>query len=226
MSKVILSLYLGLALGFMGSTVKAEEPLLIGFISNESQGFYENVVKPYWNQINQVSSVNLVSLTPFNDKGEVDLKQLALNIENAPASMRTIYVHWNEKYDPRHEIWLEALRRKVDGGTRVAFFAGMAKPGTITFSLSETLAAHVPKALILGELVGNERLSPQHFYGPELFSAFKTDAVAAGLTPLHFVDLWTIKSQNQDLDDSLSELRRKKRKARRMWPTVEYFFGR
>ena len=207
---------------------QAGETVVVGFISHESQDFYERVVKPYWHQISNGSSVELISLTPFNSKGEVDFEQLAVAIQNAPASMRSIYVHWNEKYEPMHDKWLAALRKKTDLGTRVAFFAGMAKPGLRTVPLSKTLASQVPKALILGELVERERLSPQHFYGPELFSAFQISAMAGatGLAPLNFVSRWAAQNPTTNLDQSLYDLRKKKMKSLRLWPTTDDFFGR
>jgi hypothetical protein len=222
MSKVI-SFVASLFIFSSIAQAKTSETLTVGFISRESQDFYEKVVRPYWAQMNVGHSIELVSLTPFNSKGEIDLEQLAQNIQNAPESMKTIYVHWNEKYDPAHNGWLTALRKKTEGGTRVAFFAGMAKPGTPTIPLSQTIAAQVPKALILGELMEKERLSPQHFYGPELFSAFQVDSVlgTVGLAPLRFVDRWTMQSATKDLDQSLYELRKKKMKSRRIWPTAE-----
>ena len=213
------------------SQAQAADTVVVGFITNESQDFYERVVKPYWHQISNGStnaSVELISLTPYNSKGEIDLDQLAVAIQNAPTSMRSIYVHWNEKYEPTHDKWLAALRKKTDSGTRVAFFAGMAKPGLRTVPLSKTLASQVPKALILGELVERERLSPSHFYGPELFSAFQVNAMAGatGLAPLNFVSRWAMQNPSTDLDRSLYELRKKKMKSLRLWPTTEDFFGR
>jgi hypothetical protein len=210
------------------SQAKNSDTILVGFISNESQDFYEKIVKPYWHQISNGSDVELISLTAFNSKGDIDLDQLALAIENAPTSMRSIYVHWNEKYLPVHDKWLAALRKKTNSGTRVAFFAGMAKPGLRTIPLSQTLASQVPKALILGELLERERLSPSHFYGPELFSAFQVNAMAgvSGLAPLSFVNRWAMQNPTTDLDQSLYELRKKKMKSLRIWPTTEDFFGR
>jgi hypothetical protein len=206
----------------------AAETVVVGFISRESQNFYETVVKPYWQQLGAGNTVELVSLSPLNSKGEIDLEQLTRNIQNAPSSIGTIYVHWNEKYDPIHKNWLAALRKKTAEGTRVAFFAGMSTPGVRSIPLNQTLAFQVPKALILGELVEKERLSPLHFYGPELFSAFQSKIVSPipGLAPLNFVSRWAQQSPHADLDNSLYELRKKKLKSLRMWPTTEDFFGR
>lgn len=207
---------------------KSGDAVVVGFISNESQDFYERVVKPYWQQISNGSSVELISLTAFKSNGEIDLDKLAVAIENAPSSMRSIYVHWNEKYDAIHDKWLAALRKRTEMGTRVAFFAGMAKPGLKTVPLSKTLASQVPKALILGELVEKERLPPLHFYGPELFSAFQVNAMAGatGLAPLNFVSRWALQSPTTNLDQSLYELRKKKMKSLRLWPTTDDFFSR
>jgi hypothetical protein len=212
----------------LSAQAKATDTVVVGFISRESQDFYERVVKPYWQQLNGGSPIELISLTPFNAKGEIDLDELAVRIQNAPESMRSIYVHWNEKYDPVHDKWLEALRKKTQSGTRVAFFAGMAKPGFKTIPLSQTLASQVPKALVLGELLEKERLPPLHFYGPELFSAFQINAVvgAIGLAPLNFVNRWARQNPSKDLDESLYELRKKKMKSLRIWPTTDDFFGR
>jgi hypothetical protein len=210
------------------SQAKSSDTVVVGFISRESQDFYDRIVKPYWHQLSNGSTVELISLTPFNSRGEIDLDQLALAIQNAPPSMRSIYVHWNEKYLPIHDNWLAALRKKTDSGTRVAFFAGMAKPGLRTVPLSQTLASQVPRALILGELLERERLSPLHFYGPELFSAFQVNAMvgATGLAPLNFVSRWALQNPATDLDQSLYDLRKKKMKSLRIWPTTEDFFGR
>ena len=228
MSKVESFIFSMLFLSYLSSFAKTNDTVMVGFISRESQDFYEKVVKPYWGQLSAGSHVELVSLTPFNSKGEIDLQQLALNSQNAPVSMRTIYVHWNEKYEPWYDGWLAALKKKTDAGIRVAFFAGMAKPGSRTIPLSQTLAAQVPKALILGELLEKERLSPQHFYGPELFSAFQVDSVVGnlGLAPLRFVGKWAMQSNAKDLDQSLYELRKKKMKSLRIWPTPEDLLGR
>lgn len=228
LSFLCVSIFIVTAVAEAKSNEKPTDPIIIGFISRESQDFYDKIVKPYWHQLSAGNSIELVSLTPYNSKGEIDLDQLALSIQNAPTSMRTIYVHWNEKYDPIHDNWLAALRVKTQTGTRVAFFAGMAKPGARTIPLSQTLASQVPKALVLGELLERERLPPLHFYGPELFSAFQINASvgAIGLAPLNFVGRWAQQPQSKDLDESLYDLRKKKMKSLRIWPTTDDFFGR
>ena len=211
------------------SLAKTPDTIVVGFISRENQDFYEKVVTPYWEQLRAGSNIELVSLTtPANYKGEINLDRLAKNIQNAPSNMKSIYVHWNEKFDPIHANWLEALRKKTESGVKVAFFAGMAKPGLRTLSLNKTLVSQVPKALVLGELMDRERLSPQHFYGPELFTALKFDSMvgANGLAPLNFVSRWAIQSPLISLDESIFELRRKRMKSVSIWPTTNDFFGR
>lgn len=205
----------------------AQRPLRVGFVTKESQKFYEEVVKPYWTQLNDKGPLELVSFSSYRADGAIDQEQLAQSIRQAPADIKTIYVHWNEKFSDEHRNWVEALKERTQQGVRVAFFAGLARPGSGTVPLSQTIASQVPKALILGELVERERLPAHHYYGPELFSAFKAESArVAGLAPLGFVSRWARQKPDQSLDDSISELRRKKTKSLRMWPTAEDFFGR
>ena len=179
---------------------KANSAVMVGFVSPESRHFFEKTVKPYWQKLEAGSAVELVSLTPFNSKGEIDLNLLASRIENAPKTMKSIYIHWNEKYDPQHRNWLAALRKKTQEGVKVAFFAGMSKPGSKTIPLRRTLASQVPKALVLGELLDRERLPALHYYGPELFSAFhnKSQKRVTGLAPLNFVSRWALQKNAKE----------------------------
>ncbi len=210
------------------SLANSPETILVGFISRENQDFYEKVVSPYWGQLSAGSNIQLVPLAIVNSKGEINLDRLTKNIQNAPKNMKSIYVHWNEKFDPVHVSWLAELRKKTEVGVKVAFFAGMAKPGLRTLALNKTLVSQVPKALVIGELMDRERLPPQHFYGPELFTALKFDATvgATGLAPLNFVSRWVIQSPLISLDESIYQLRKKKMKSASIWPTTNDFFGR
>jgi hypothetical protein len=227
MSKLNALLGLVLIMTFIGARAESMRALRVGFITKESQKFYDDVVKPYWTHLNETGPLELISLSTYRSDGSIDLEKLAKNIRQAPPEMKTIYVHWNEKYAREHQAWVEALREKTQKGVRVAFFAGLASPGVRSVPLSQTIASQVPKSLILGELLERERLPAHHFYGPELFSAFKSESVGmAGLAPLGFVRRWAQQKPDQSLEDSLSELRRKKMKSLRMWPTTEDFFGR
>lgn len=212
------------------ASVEPELPLQIGFITKEKVNFFDEHVRPYWNRLQAESGrskLELIPLAATDEKGRLQLAELADRIRQAPANMKTFYVHWNQKYDDSHQVWLSALQEKIRSGARVAFFAGMADEKGRQLPLRQTFAAQVPKALILGELLDRERLPAQHFYGPELFSAFRDPASSGqGLSPLMFVSRWAEYKPGSDLDTTLAELRKKKAKSQRMWPTPEDFFGR
>ncbi|MFN8790873.1 MAG: hypothetical protein ACK5Y2_05385 [Bdellovibrionales bacterium] len=212
------------------ASVEPARPLQIGFITKEKSNYFDEQVRPYWNQLQAESGrskLELIPLSATDEKGRLQLADLAERIRQAPTNMKTFYVHWNQKYDDSHQVWLSALQEKIQAGARVAFFAGLADEKGRQLPLRQTFAAQVPKALILGELVDRERLPAQHFYGPELFSAFKDPATSGqGLSPLTFVSRWAEYKPNTDLDTTLADLRKKKAKSRRMWPTPEEFFGR
>lgn len=211
-------------------SVEQNKTTQIGFISKEDKAFFEEKVKPYWNQMIPESAsekIEIVLLTTYDSKGSVQTEKLAERIRKAPSNMKTFYVHWNERYSAQHEEWIKALNEQTKKGARVAFFAGLAQSGGRSIPLRQTLAAQVPNALILGELLDRERLPAQHYYGPELFSAFQDPASKGqGLSPLQFVSRWSSYKPQSDLNESLEELRRKKQKSTRMWPTADDFFGR
>jgi hypothetical protein len=218
----------GLFFGVLGlARAEATTTIRVGFVTKESQKFYDEIVKPYWNQLSDGRELELVSLTPYNGKGELNFDELAKNLERAPADIKTIYLHWNEPVSARHESVVQALRKKTEEGVKVAFFAGLAYPGGRTVPLGQTVAGQIPKALILGELIERERLPAQHFYGPELFSAFRAEnSLVAGLAPLQFVSRWSRQASGKTLDESLLELRRRKMKSKSLWPSVEELLSR
>ncbi len=228
MTKISILLCFILSASTLQAEMRPRETILVGFVSPQSKDFFERTVIPYWRKLDAGTTVQLISLTPFNSKGEVDLDLLAFKIRNAPPAMKSIYIHWNEKYEPVHRNWLAELHKKTLSGTRVAFFAGLSKPGSKTIPLRKTLASQVPKALVLGELLERERLPPLHFYGPELFSAFnrQKQVKATGLAPLNFVSRWALQTNGKDLDQSLDELKIKKMKSLRIWPTTDELLGR
>lgn len=208
-------------------TLKAEPekkgPARVAFLGPFSKSEFEKKVKPFFKDVAHCEKCELVNLTPYTAKDEIDYDQFWLAAANAPIENSIIYLHWNEPLDDKNKIYIDKLNQKLNQDIILVGYVGQPRsPTGPRVLLNKTILGQLHQAIIIGELTERERLLPQLFYGPEMLTAVKppNEYLEQGLAPLLFVSELAKQYSNRKVQDWPDYLRRKKAKSKKLWPNV------
>lgn len=181
--------FLFCAVAAVSTKALAEDKVVIGYFSQDKQEDFEKKVKPVFEQFKgSCKNCELVNLTPYDDKGNYSEKDLLEKVKNPPADMSFYFFTWNKKATPQNQDLVTALGEKVDSGKLVISPTGQAAEGEPGLALARTVMGQAKDVIIIGEIIGNERIMPQSYFGPEMLTAIRPpkEILGQGYGPLYF----------------------------------------
>jgi hypothetical protein len=190
------------------------------FIGNQSTVEFESKVEPFFrNQLKTCKSCVIVNMTPYDENGNFDIKQLAKKIEDLPAESSFVFFGFNTKVTEQTKKVIEALNKRAGDGLVVVGTAGVPEVAEPSGPLSRTMLGQVQGALIIGELGQKDRLVPTGFYGPEMLTAVRPpkDKMGQGIAPLIFAAALAENWSKRPPHEWVEFLKAKKMKTRRIW---------
>ncbi|MGZ3742519.1 MAG: hypothetical protein ACXVB1_06995 [Pseudobdellovibrionaceae bacterium] len=214
----------------MTSSVKAmaEDKVVIGYFSTENQENFEKNVKPTFERLNgNCKKCEIVNLTPYDEKGSYSEKDLLEKMKTSQ-DIAFYFFSWNKKATDKNKDLLSALSEKIESGKLVIAATGQAAEGEPVLPLSRTLMGQVKDAIIIGEIIGNERMVPQSYYGPEMLTAIRApkDIASQGAGPLYFIARLANSWGKRKPTEWLEHFKTKKAKSRKIWLDVDDLVGK
>lgn len=215
------NVYLILIFILLGYNSWALTPTRIGFIYESSKkDFIEKKSNLFSDLQKTCTNCQMVNLTPYNDKEEFNVSQLAAVIENAPSQVDFLYMAWNDIYNSHnktHVQIVENLKNLTNKNFIIIGHAGYARESQVTIRLNKSVLGQVPKVVMIGELTERERLVASSYFGPEMLTAIKAEPVVFAL---RLAKAWN----KRHPDEWLQYFHQIKRKSARLWPDLNEFF--
>ncbi len=214
----------------ISASIDSESPVavvaVLGVVTSVSRSEFDSKYQTFFKaQWQNCSSCEVINLTPYNEKGELNRAALPQAVEKAAGLVRILYVDWNEVADGENRAALEALKTVSKNGVLVLGPVGEPandKPGA---ALNRTLLGQVPDAVIIGELDEKESFPKRSFYGPEILTALKPPRgvdEASRYFAAKLTQEWTHKTQAE----WITHFRARKTLSKRLWPGMDELFGR
>lgn len=207
----------------------AQEKVVIGYFSDEKQEDFEKKVKPVFEQFKgNCKNCEIMNLTPYDEKGNYSEKDLLEKVKNPPAEMAFYFFAWNKRVTPQNQELVQILSEKVESGKLVVSPTGHASGGEPGVALSRTVMGQVKDILIIGEIMGNERMLPQSYFGPEMLAAVRApkDYLGQGFSPLYFATRFAAVWNKRKPAEWLQHFKTKKAKSRKIWLDTDDLLGR
>ncbi|HEY8271325.1 MAG TPA: hypothetical protein VIG33_10595 [Pseudobdellovibrionaceae bacterium] len=207
----------------------AEDKVVIGYFSTENQETFEKNVKPAFERLNGAcKKCEIMNLTPYDEKGVYSEKDLLEKLKNSPPEISFYFFSWNKKATDRNKELISALGEKIEGGKLVIAPTGQAAEGEPGLPLSRTLMGQTKDVIIIGEIIGNERMLPQSYFGPEMLTALRApkDLAVQGMGPMYFVGRLANNWSKRKPEEWLQHFKTKKIKSRKIWLDADDLFGR
>lgn len=171
----------------------------------------------------------VLNLTPYNSSGHFDAASVMEQLDKVPRDNSVVLILWNKAYEPtKDQKLIEKIKSLQEQGVLFVVTAGRPAPQGATLGLRKTLWGQLPQAVIIGELTERERLLPGTFFGPQMLTAIKppSDVLGQDVSALIFSARLVSQLNEKKTSEWVDFLRNKKATSRRMWPSLEEFFGR
>ena len=224
--------YTALMIGFSltcgaKASIPASGKVNVAYFSMHEPQHFETKVKPIFQEnVARCKTCEITNMTPYKKGGEVDQEAMVKAIHDLPVETTFVFVDFNLRNNEENKELAEALALKAASGLIVVASAGQPKPQEPSSPLSRTIMGKVQDAFIIGELSERDRLMPQGFYGPEMFTAVRPpkEIMGQGFGPLIFAsnlaENWTRRSS----EEWVSYLKTKKVKSRKLWLDLHDIF--
>lgn len=209
--------------------LKAPGKIVVGVISGESRTEFETKYNSFFKeQWSNCPNCELRNLSVYDDKGNLNEKALASQLEALAGETSLLFFNVNWRYKADEHKPLVDLLKKISEHEVVIGSAGYPRSGESSAPLSRTVLTQVAGLIVIGEINERERLLADSFFGPEMLTAIKPprDYVGKGLGPAFFVAKLAQSYPRRLPQDWLTHFRNQKMKSRRIWPQVEEFFSR
>jgi hypothetical protein len=207
----------------------AEDKVVIGYFSTESQEVFEKNIKPAFERFKgNCKNCEIVNLTPYNDTGAYSEKELLEKLKNPSMEVSFYFFSWNKKATAQNKDLIALLGEKVDGGKLVIAPTGQAAEGEPGLPLSRTVMGQAKDVIIIGEIIGNERMLPQSYFGPEMLTAIRApkDLASQGTGPIYFASRLANNWTKRKPVEWLQHFKAKKTKSRKIWLDADDLLGR
>lgn len=211
-------------------SAQAAKPSVLAVIDPVSKVEFENQRKGrIEDQLRQCPSCQVLNLTPYDSKGQFDPSGIGRQLDQVPRENSVVLVLWNKKFDPADKVVVDKIKGLANQGVLFVATAGKPNPQAPTLGLRRTLWGQTPEVVIIGELTERERLLPGTFFGPEMLTAIRppsSDTLGQDAAALLFSARLVSQLREKKSDEWVEYLRNKKATSRRMWPSLDEFFGR
>lgn len=199
----------------------------VAYFSMQDPDFFEAKVKPIFKEnVSRCKTCEITNMTPYKKNGEVDQEAMVKAIHDLPVDITFVLVDFNLRNSEENKVLAEAFALKAAAGTIVVASAGTPKMKEPSSPLNKTIMGNVKDAFIIGEMSDRDRMTPQGFYGPEMFTVVRPpkDMMGQGFGPLIFAsnlaENWTRRSS----EEWVSFLKTKKVKSRKLWLELHDIF--
>lgn len=203
-------------------------PVIVGFYSPQPQKNFDEKIKPLFDkQTHGCSRCQIQNLTPYDDKGQLDMAAMEKSLKQLPAEIKILFFDFNLKKGEVSPAVIETLSQLSAHGMLVVASAGVPHEQQASSPLSKTLFGQVKDAIIIGELGERDRLIPQSFFGPEMLTALRPpkDLQGQGIGPLLFTSKLAADYDRRTPQEWTDYIRNKKQKSRKIWPELQDFFN-
>lgn len=232
--KIIAARFLAVSFLFWTTSLVSGEPLteskvVIGYFSMDKQEDFEKKIKPVFEQFKgSCKTCEIVNLTPYDEKGEYLEKSLLDKVKSSAPEVTFYFFSWNSKATPQNQDLTAALSELTESGKLVLAPTGFAAEGEAGLPLSRTVMGRVKDGIIIGEIIGNERMVPQSYFGPEMLTAVRApkDYLGQGFSPLYFATRLAAVWSKRKPAEWLQHFKTKKLKSRKIWLDTDDFLGR
>lgn len=204
-------------------------PTLFVFDPGPKEDFEGKILPRLRNELKRCGKCSIVNQTPYNAEGTFAKTDLLKQLEAVPAEKNTLIVFlWNEKFEKVSEPIAAKVKEMARNGTVVVATAGRPPASHATLTLSRTLWGQIPEVILIGELEAKEKLVPGTFFGPEMLTALRPpdEIFGENRVALTFALRLLPQIDKREPDQWRKFLLEKKAKTRRLWPTLNDFFGR
>jgi hypothetical protein len=204
-------------------------PISIAVIAGGTKADFDSKLAPLLqDQIKQCAACSFQNITPYDADGNVNLKAIPDKIEAARPTSSFLFMHWNAKVTEDTKPILASLKKVTQDGWVVIGSAGMAQNEEPTLNLNKTVLGQVAGLIIIGDLAERERLLTKSYFGPEMLTALRPpdEYVGQGISSVFFASKLAANWNKRTSKDWLAYFQTTKAKVRRIWPSLEDFFGR
>lgn len=223
------ALALPLMLTGWASPAAAANPAILAVIDPVPKTEFESVRRTRIQQeLRACASCQILNLTPYDTEGRFDPAGLSRQLNNVPRENAVVLVLWNKRFEPKDQAVVDQIKGLANQGVLFVATAGRPEPRGPTLGLRRTLWGQTPQVVIIGELTERERLLPGTFFGPEMLTAIRPPSEAMGqdVAALMFSARLVSQLKQKKSTEWVDFLRNKKATSKRMWPTMDEFFGR
>lgn len=202
----------------------------MGVLDNGNRESFESKTLPWLKQqMSDCKACEVRNITPYDDKGELDLPKISAQLEQAQNSISFLFVTWNERVSTKNASVLEALKKAAGQGLIIVGAAGLPKSEEDSAPLSKTLLGQVPDSIIIGELGEKDRLFGNSYFGPEMLTAIRPPKglIGQGFSPALFAArLASQFNKKASASDWMVHIKSKKTANRRIWLSLDDIFGK
>jgi hypothetical protein len=230
LSRFCASVLLLPALIIAAPTAFADEKVVIGTFTTDSQENFDKKIKPVFEDMkNSCKNCEIINLTPYDDKGIYSEKGLIDKLKNPPAEVSFFYFDWNKKTTgDQDKALITLLGEKADQGKLIITPTGQAKEGEAGAPLSRTIMGQARDAVIIGEITDRDRMLPQSYFGPEILTALRPPKayIGQGHAALFFAARLASAWERRKPTEWLAHFKTKKMKSRKLWLDADDLVGR
>jgi len=204
-------------------------PISIAVLAAGSHADFDAKLAPVLqDQIKNCAGCSYQNITPYTADGAFNLAEVPAKLEAARPSSSFLFIHWNAKVTNDTRPVLETLKKLTQDGWVVIGSAGMAQNEEPTLSLNKTVLGQAAGVIIIGDLAERERLLTKSYFGPEMLTALRPpdNYIGQGMSSVFFVSKLASNWNKRPSKDWLAYFQTTKSKVRRIWPSLEDFFGR
>lgn len=216
---------IGLTLGCIDSlhaaTLKVIDP------SNRSDFESQRLVSMQ-EKLKACKSCQIENITPYTSEGKFDSKKVTEILTGSELKGALLVVNWNRGLSKEDQPVLDHLRKQVQEGLILIASAGRPAEGEPILPLGKTLWGQMSEIILVGELQEKEKLVAGTYFGPEMLTALgpKDLTMGEGAGALAFsVKMLPVLSQKKETE-WIPFLKEKRAKHRKLWPTLNDFFGK
>jgi len=204
-------------------------PISIAVLAGGSKADFDSKLAPLLQeQISKCSACSFQNITPYTSDGAFNLKEVPAKIEAARSSSSFLYIQWNAKVTDETRPVLEVLKKATQDGWIAIGSAGLAQNDEPTLALNKTVLGQVAGLIIIGDMAERERLLTKSYFGPEMLTALRPpdSYVGQGVSSVFFASRLASNWNRRPSKEWLAHFQTTKSKVRRIWPSLDDFFGR
>lgn len=205
----------------------AASPVIVGYFSPNAKMQFESKIKPQFAKQTAVcGTCQIIDLTPLNEKGEFAADKMESVLKSLPENVKILFFDFNLKRGDLSEAAMAWLNKASVEGPLVVAAAGIPKENEASRPLNKTVFGQVQEAIIIGELEDRDRLPPQGFFGPEMYTAVRPpkDMQNQSLGPMIFVAKFAANFSRRSAAEWIAYFKMKKAKNRKIWLEVGDLF--